>query len=140
MYKFFESCAIQDEEKLSGERTDKIKALVLSRIEEEKPMKKHFGIKPLVIAAAVTAASAASLVTANASSNGAISEGISRVITLIIDGQEVTGEYNVYKYSDGNDDEQLEAELSDDFTYYFYSYDEELAGKYLPIIRKARQT
>lgn len=77
MFEFFEkleALAPENEERLPDKRVDKIKASVLSRIEEDKPMKKHFTIKPLLIAAAITATSAISAISAGAVTTPAVSE------------------------------------------------------------------
>lgn len=68
MRKFFETHKL-DIEGLSEERVKKIGLSVLSRI-EEKPMKKRFKLKPLVIATAVIATLSVSVVTVNAATNG----------------------------------------------------------------------
>ncbi len=62
MFEFLETLAPENEERLPDKRVDKIKASVLSRIEEDKPMKKHFTIKPLVIAAIISTVAAATVV------------------------------------------------------------------------------
>lgn len=74
MFEFFDDLAPENEERISNKRADKIKASVLSRIEEEKPMKKLFRIKPLLIAAAVMTTGAVSAVSAGAAENTNISE------------------------------------------------------------------
>ncbi len=74
MFEFLETLAPENEERLPDKRVDKIKASVLSRIEEDKPMKKHFTIKPLLIAAAITATGAISAISAGAVTTPAISE------------------------------------------------------------------
>ncbi len=77
MFEFFEkleALAPENEERLPDKRVDKIKASVLSRIEEDKPMKKHFTIKPLLIAAAITATGAISALSAGAVTTPAVSE------------------------------------------------------------------
>ncbi len=65
MFEFFDTLAPENAEQISETRADKIKASVLSRIKEERPMKKHFRIKPFVIAAAVSL-TAASVITISA--------------------------------------------------------------------------
>lgn len=74
MFEFFDDFAPENEERISNKRADKIKASVLSRIEEDKPMKKLFRIKPLLIAAAVMTYGAVSAVSAGAAENTNISE------------------------------------------------------------------
>ncbi|MGN0678696.1 MAG: hypothetical protein ACI4JS_03435 [Oscillospiraceae bacterium] len=74
MFELFETLAPENEERLSDKRVDKIKASVLSRIEEDKPMKKHFTIKPLLIAAAITATGTISALSAGAVTTPAISD------------------------------------------------------------------
>ncbi|MCM1167018.1 MAG: hypothetical protein NC299_11585 [Lachnospiraceae bacterium] len=68
MRSFFEEHGL--DESLSENRARKIKYSVLARVEGEKPMKKKFRFKPLIIAAAAVAAAAASTVTVNALSSG----------------------------------------------------------------------
>ncbi len=74
MFEILETLAPEKEERLPDKRVDKIKASVLSRIEEDKPMKKHFTIKPLLMAAAITATSAISALSAGAATTPAVSE------------------------------------------------------------------
>lgn len=77
MFEFLEkleALAPENEERLPDDRVDKIKASVLSRIEEDKPMKKHFTIKPLLIAAVITATGAISALSAGAVTSPDISE------------------------------------------------------------------
>jgi len=74
MFEFLETLAPENEERLPDKRVDKIKTSVLSRIEEDKPMKKHFTIKPLLIAAAITAIGAISAISAGAVTPPAISD------------------------------------------------------------------
>ncbi|MDE7229713.1 MAG: hypothetical protein K2N56_04465 [Oscillospiraceae bacterium] len=66
MFEFFDTLAPENAERLSETRTDRIKASVLSRIKEERPMKKHFGIKTLVVAAAIMTTGAVSVIGASA--------------------------------------------------------------------------
>lgn len=101
MFEFFDDLAPENEERLSDKRADKIKTCVLSRIEEDKPMKKHFRIKPFVIAAAITATGAASVVTANAATDGAVVNGLSKTFSFFINGEEVSGTITAYEKSDG---------------------------------------
>lgn len=62
----------------SNDNAENIKADVLSRIEREKPMK-HFRMKPLIIAAAITAIGAASIaITVNASIDSEAMDEMSR--------------------------------------------------------------
>ena len=67
----------ENEEQLSETRVNNIKASVLSRIsqiEEEKTMKKHFSIKPFVIAAAIMTTGAVSVLGASAATNKNVSD------------------------------------------------------------------
>ena len=70
MFEYFNDLAPENEEQLSETRVNKIKASVLSRVlsntEEEKPMKKHFSIKPFIIAAAIMTTGAVSVLGASA--------------------------------------------------------------------------
>lgn len=72
MFEFFETLAPENEERLSDKRADKIKASVLSRIEEDKPMKKHFRIKPLLIAAIISAVAVGSAVITSAATDSGL--------------------------------------------------------------------
>lgn len=117
MYKFFKHCKMHDVENISEERLAAIKSSVLSRVnqsEEELPMKKHFSIKPLLIAAAVSATAVASLATANAATDGAVMDGISKTFTFMLNGNEVDGEFITYATSDGNNVEELILAIPDD--------------------------
>lgn len=100
--KMLEKCF--DEESAADNRADNVKTAVLSRIkvEEDKPMKKHFRIKPLLIAAAITATGAASLITANAATDGAISDYFANTFSFIVGGKEYSGTVTTYKDVDGN--------------------------------------
>lgn len=69
MRRFFEEHRL-DNDSLSKGRVNSIKRSVLARTEEDKPMKKHFKFKPLIIAAAAAATMAMSAVTVNALSSG----------------------------------------------------------------------
>lgn len=66
MYDILKKYPPQNEEKLSEKRARDIKAAVLSRIKEEKAMKKHFSIKTISIAAAVATTAAVSAMIASA--------------------------------------------------------------------------
>lgn len=77
-----------DEEFPANGDSESVKTAVLSRIEEENHMKR-FRIKPLIIAAAVAAFSVVSLLTVNATMQGAL-------VKFIMGGEEVEGEYNDY--------------------------------------------
>lgn len=66
MYDILKKYPPQNEEKLSDKRAREIKAAVLSRIKEEKAMKKHFSIKTISIAAAVATTAAVSAMIASA--------------------------------------------------------------------------
>lgn len=102
-----------DEEKIAEKSTENIKTAVLLRIKEEKPMK-HFTIKPLIIAAAITATGALSLVTANAATDGAVVDNIVKTINFIVNGKEVEGTVTEYTTDDGVNTNQIEFELPDD--------------------------
>lgn len=72
MYKFFAKHKPYSGEIIPEERLSAIKSSVLSRVnqsEEDIPMKKHFSVKPLIIAAAISTTAVASLITANAASD-----------------------------------------------------------------------
>lgn len=106
-------------ENISEERISAIKSSVLSRVnqsEEDIPMKKHFSVKPLIIAAAVSATAVASIATANAATDGAIINGITKTFTFMLNGHEVEGEIMTYTDSDGNDVAELTISNSDELT------------------------
>ena len=75
MRRFFEEHKL-DNDGLSEERINNIKASVLTRTEEVMPMKKRFKFKPLVIAAVIVGTMALSVVTVNAATNGEFLNGI----------------------------------------------------------------
>lgn len=102
-----------DEETVSDKSAENIKTAVLSRIEEEKPMK-HFKIKPLIIAAVITATGALSLVTANAATDGAVVEGIKKTFGFTVNGKEVEGTVTEYTTEDGVTAERYEFDLPED--------------------------
>lgn len=102
-----------DEETIVEKSTEKIKTAVLSRIEEEKPMK-HFTIKPLLIAAIITATGTLSLVTANAATDGAVADSIVKTINFIVNGKNVEGTVTEYTTDDGVNATQIEFELPED--------------------------
>lgn len=74
MFEFFDTIAPENAERLSETRADKIKASVLSRIKEERPMKKHFSIKPLLIAASIMTTGAVSVIGASAATTWNVSD------------------------------------------------------------------
>jgi len=102
-----------DEEMLADKSAENIKTAVLSRIEEEKPMK-HFTIKPLLIAAAITATGALSLVTANAATGGAVMDGIAKTFSVFINGEKVEGAIKEYSVGDGGKVTEVELDVPDD--------------------------
>lgn len=99
-----------DEEMSADKSVENIKTAVLSRIEEEKPMK-HFTIKPLLIAAAITATGAVTLATANAATDGAVVDKMVRTFTLILNGEEVEGTITEYSVGDDEEAKRVEVEL-----------------------------
>ncbi len=74
MFEFFDTIVPENEEQLSDMRTEKIRSSVLSRIKEDKPMKKHFTIKPLLVAAAIMTTGAISVISAGAATNTNVSD------------------------------------------------------------------
>lgn len=102
-----------DEETDAEKSAENIKTAVLSRIEEEKPMK-HFTIKPLLIAAAVTATAAVSVVTANAATDGAVMDGIAKTFSFILNGEKVEGTIKEYTVGDDGKVTEIEMELPED--------------------------
>lgn len=101
-----------DEETTTDKNAENIKTAVLSRIEEEKPMKR-FTIKPLIIAAAITATGALSLVTANAATDGAVMEGITKTFSFILNGEEMEGTVTEYTVGDDGKVAEIDIELPD---------------------------
>ncbi len=102
-----------DEETAADKSAEKIKTAVLSRIEEDKPMK-HFNIKPLLIAAAITATGALSLVTANAATDGAVMDNITKTFSFFVNGKEVQGTVTEYTVGDDGKAQMVEIDLPDD--------------------------
>lgn len=102
-----------DEESTADKSAENIKTAVLSRIEEDKPMK-HFNIKPLLIAAAITATGAMSLVTANAATDGAVMDGIVKTFSFIWNGEEITGTITEYDAGDDGRTTQIDVDLPDE--------------------------
>lgn len=77
MYKFFRHCKMHGGENISEERLSAIKSSVLSQVnqsEEDIPMKKTSFIKPLVIAATITALTAATAISSVAATQPKIVE------------------------------------------------------------------
>lgn len=112
---FFRDNSPADIEELSPERKADIKAAVMKRVSQEsedKSMKKHNFFRPLLIAAAAVSVSAVSLVTANAATNGAVVDGITKMFTIIVNGEEYTVEARYSEYDeDGMHIEQYEMEV-----------------------------
>lgn len=101
-----------DEEQPADKSAENIKTAVLSRIEEEKPMKR-FNIKPLLIAAAITATGAVSIVTANAATDGAVMDGLAKTFSFILNGEEITGTITEYDVGDDGEAKRVEIDLPD---------------------------
>lgn len=101
-----------DEETTADKSAENIKTAVLSRIEEEKPMKR-FTIKPFIIAAAITATGALSLVTANAATDGAVMEGITKTFGFILNGEEMEGTVTEYTVGDDGKVAEIDIDLPD---------------------------
>lgn len=122
MRSFFEEHKL-DNDGLSEERINNIKASVLARAEEVKPMKKRFKFKPLVIAAAVVGAMALSAVSVNAATNGAF---LSMIFKTHVKTTLTTKYGDIYvevkAYADGEPDEgkpsgtSIKTSYSKDFT------------------------
>lgn len=77
MYRFFKHCKMHNVENISEERLSAIKSSVMSQVnqsEEDIPMKKMRFIKPLVIAAIVTALTAATAISSIAATQPQIVE------------------------------------------------------------------
>lgn len=99
-----------DEETSADKSAENIKTAVLSRIEEEKPMK-HFTIKPLLIAAVITATGAVTLATANAATDGAVMDQITKTFSFIWNGEEITGTITEYNVGGDGEAKRIEVEL-----------------------------
>lgn len=104
--KILEKCF--DEEAPQDQYSDNIKSAVLSRIdidnirtEEDISMKKHFRIKPLLIAAAITVTGAATLVTANAATDNAIGNYLAKTFSFKLGDKEYTGTVTSFEDTDG---------------------------------------
>ncbi len=111
MRRFFKKHKL-DETEMSAVRVDKIKSRVLNEIKEDKPMK-HFSIKPLLIAAAISVGTAASLITANAATDGAITDGIKKTVTFLFGDKEIEAEYSSYS-DESADYEEYTFDVPDD--------------------------
>lgn len=119
-----------DEEQTAGKSAENIKTAVLSRIKEDKTMK-HFKIKPLLIAAAITATGVLSAVAANAATDGAVWDGIVETFTFFVNGTEVTA--TVTEYTEGGSEEKLrriEFQLPEDADNIAVVYDKGEVGEY----------
>lgn len=102
---FFRDSAPADIGELSDKRKADIKAAVMKRVSQEsedKNMKKHNFFRPLLIAAAAVSVSAVSLVTANAATNGAVVDGITKMFTIIVNGEQYTVEAKYSEYDEGD--------------------------------------
>lgn len=102
---FFRDNSPADIGELSDKRKADIKAAVMKRVSQEsedKNMKKHNFFRPLLIAAAAVSVSAVSLVTANAATNGAVVDGITKMFTIIVNGEEYTVEAKYSEYDEGD--------------------------------------
>lgn len=117
MFEFFDNIAPENAEQISQTRADKIKASVLSRIEEDKPMKKHFSIKPFLIAAAVAVTGAVSVVTANAATDGAIINNAKKHFFFTFGDNECSGTVTYYETEDGEKTTMVEIDLPEDGTF-----------------------
>lgn len=89
-----------DEEFPTAGDSESVKTAVLSRIEKENHMK-HFKMKPFVIAAVVTAVGALGTVAANAATDGALVDTVTKTVKLMFNGNEVEGELKTYTTNDG---------------------------------------
>ncbi len=98
---FFENKEPLNSNTVSHERTDKIKAAVLNELKEseDKPMKKINIVKPFIIAAAVAALGAGSLVSANAATDGELFQSFTKMFKVTVNGEEreVEGECRTYE-------------------------------------------
>ncbi|MDE6580343.1 MAG: hypothetical protein K2K41_07405, partial [Ruminiclostridium sp.] len=114
---FFENKELLNANTLSHERTDKIKAAVLKELKEseDKPMKKINIVKPFVIAAAVAALGAGSLVSANAATDGELFQSFSKMFKITVNGEEreVEGECRTYE-KDGQTVYEYEFKFDDE--------------------------
>lgn len=114
---FFENKELLNANALSHERTDKIKAAVLKELKEseDKPMKKINIVKPFIIAAAVAALGAGSLVSANAATDGELFQSFTKMFKVTVNGEEreVEGECRTYQ-KDGQTVYEYEFKFDDD--------------------------
>ncbi len=102
---FFRDNSPADIEELSSKRKADIKAAVMKRVSQEsedKTMKKHNIFRPLLIAAAAVSVSAVSLVTANAATNGAVVDGITKMFTVMVNGEKYTVEAKYSEFDEGD--------------------------------------
>ena len=113
MFEYFDECEFECEQ-LSDSRKSRITASVLSQIKEERPMKKHIKIKPLIIAAAVAVLAAATAITA-----GAIMRA---PINVEMNNEPYDVEYDVYTDEYGNKIETFVYDIPE------YALAEELEG------------
>ncbi len=100
MFEFLETLAPENEERLPDKRVGKIKASVLSRIEEGKPMKKHFRIKPLVIAAIISTVAAATVIGTSAAMD-------SGLFKLQVNGQVIESDVDLSEVNEFNQPQGL---------------------------------
>ena len=114
---FFENKELSNANTLSSERTDRIRAAVMKEIKEseDKPMKKINIVKPFVIAAAVAALGAGSLVSANAATDGELFQSFTKMFKVTVNGEEreVEGECRTYE-EDGQKVYEYEFKFDDD--------------------------
>ncbi len=116
---FFENNAPVDEEKPSEESREQIRTAVMERISresEDKKMKHRF-MRPFVIVAAAVSVSAASLVTANAATNGALVDTITKPFTIFLNGEPVEVEAAWTEVREAGDADAVTYTFSEDGGY-----------------------
>lgn len=139
---FFENNAPVDEENPSEESREQIRTAVMERISresEDKKMKHRF-MRPFIIVAAAVSVSTACLVTANAATNGALVDTITKPFTIFLNGEPVEVEATLREVEmedgekggvltislpDGDDDVWISTKDVGDteVSYYYYSFD-----------------
>ena len=122
MFEIIYDLVPENEEQLSETRVNNIKASVLSRIsqtEEEKPMKKHFSIKPFVIAAAIMTTGAVSVLGASAATKNTPDRTVPVTITYqqtdSANAEQPTGSYTLEVLGEIGTEDLTEVEVSLDY-------------------------
>ena len=101
--KYYDKYEPSGAERLPKQRVKQIKAKVL-KLAKRDAGAKHYRLKPVLIAAAIAGTAAASLVTVNAATDGAL-------IKFVLGGEELCGYYNSYVDSEGYRHIKFSAEM-----------------------------